>query len=201
MKRLVIASHNRKKAKEMETILSLRFPGLEIVTLADFEDAPEPEETGETYADNALIKVMSACEFTGECCVADDAGLEIDALPGELGPLSKRFEGENTTFAEKMAVILERLQGVPEGQRAARFQCHIAFKAPDSEPVLFAATCEGRIAMEPSGGGGFGYDPIFWLPELGCTMADLTAEQKHAISHRGKVLKQFGDWLEETIDS
>lgn len=197
MRRLVIATHNQKKAKEMETILFTRFPQLEIVTLADFEDAPEPDETGETYADNAVIKVVSACVFTGEHCVADDAGLEIDALPGELGPLSKRFEGENTTFAEKMAVILERMKDVPLASRGARFRCHIAFQSPGSDPVLFEATCEGCIAREPSGNGGFGYDPIFWLPELGFTMADLTAEQKHAISHRGKVLKQFGDWLEQ----
>lgn len=185
-----------KKAGEMKTILGDRFPGLDILTLADFPGAPEPEETGETYEANAVIKVQSAFRFTGQPCVADDAGLEIDALPGELGPLSKRFEGESTTFAEKMAVILERMTGVPEERRTACFRCFVAYRdGTMAAPQVFHATCEGRIAAAPSGNGGFGYDPIFWLPDKGCTMADLTAEQKHQVSHRGKVLKAFGDWL------
>ena len=196
MTRLVIATHNRKKAGEMVTILSRRFPLLEILTLADFPSAPEPEETGQTYADNAVIKADSAAAFTGEWSLADDAGLEIDALPGELGPLSKRFEGEGTTFPEKMAVILERMKDVPEEGRGARFRCCVAFAGPGIRTEVFSATCEGRIAWEPSGTGGFGYDPIFWLPDRGCTMASLTADEKHEISHRGKVLQAFGDLLE-----
>lgn len=196
MTRLVIATHNVKKAGEMRTILTARFPGLEVLTLADFPGAPEPEETSDTYEGNAVIKAESAFAFTGLPCVADDAGLEIDALPGELGPLSKRFEGEHTTFAEKMAVILDRMSNVPDEQRGARFRCFVAFRDSALEgPVVFQGICEGRIAFEPSGAGGFGYDPIFWLRERGCTMADLSAEQKHQISHRGKVLRQFGDWL------
>lgn len=180
----------------MRTILTARFPKLEVLTLADFPGAPEPEETSDTYEGNAVIKAESAYAFTGWPCVADDAGLEIDALPGELGPLSKRFEGESTTFAEKMAVILDRMKEVPDANRGARFRCFVAFR--DSEtarPVVFQGICEGKIAHVPSGSGGFGYDPIFRLPELNCTMADLTAEQKHQVSHRGKVLKAFGDWL------
>lgn len=208
MKRLVIATHNRKKAGEMTTILSRRFPTLEILTLADFEDAPEPEETGTTYWDNAAIKSASAADFTGEWCVADDAGLEIDAMNGEPGLWSKRFAGEETPFPEKMAIILERLKDVLENERTARFRCCVSLTPPPgvSAPewvhtrriggsVVFEATCEGRIAYEPSGGGGFGYDPIFYLPELGCTMADLSADQKHAVSHRGKVLLPVGDYL------
>lgn len=195
MRTLVIATHNPKKATEMATILGHRFPGLSIKTLADYPGAPEPEETGQTYAENAAIKAESAAMHTGEWCLADDAGLEIDALPGELGVFSKRFFGEDTTFQEKMTVILERMQGLPEDQRGARFNCHIAFCRPGLGTNLFSATCDGRIASEPSGGGGFGYDPIFFLPSLGCTMADLTAEQKHKISHRGKVLGEFADWL------
>ena len=207
---LVIATHNAKKAGEMVTILSARFPKLRILTLADFPGAPEPEESGATYAENAVIKAQSGAEFTGHWCLADDAGLEIDALPGELGPLSKRFEGENTTFEQKMAVILDRMKDVPLQNRGARFQCFVALapamnarqssdalETPD-KVITFSATCEGRIAFEPSGKGGFGYDPIFFLPALGCCMADLTPEQKHAISHRGKVLKAFGDWLEKS---
>lgn len=195
MRRLVIATHNPKKAREMHQILGGRFPDLELRTLADYPGAPEPEETGDTYEANAVIKAVSAAEFTGEWCLADDAGLEIDALPGQLGIHSKRFAGEETSFVDKMARILDAMSAVPESGRGARFRCFVALAHPDQEPIVFSASCEGRIADEPSGGGGFGYDPIFWLPELGCTMADLTAEQKHAISHRGKVLAQVAEFI------
>lgn len=195
MRRLVIATHNPKKAVEMRQILGARFADLELLTLAEYPGAPEPEETGDTYAENAAIKARSAAEFTGEWCLADDAGLEIDALPGELGVHSKRFAGKETSFVEKMAIILNQMRGVPTELRGARFQCFVCLAHAEGEPVMFSATCEGRIAETPSGGGGFGYDPIFWLPEHGCTMADLTSEQKHAISHRGKVLAQVAEFI------
>ena len=194
--RLIIATHNRKKAGEMLTILQARFPGLQLSTLADFEGAPEPEETGTTYESNAKIKSESAFEFTHEWCVADDAGLEIDALEGAPGVYSKRFGGEDLPFPEKSAKILQLMAEVPEARRTARFRCFVALSGPGEETKVFNAICEGRIATQPSGGGGFGYDPIFFIPELGCTMAELTAEQKHQISHRGKVLKAFADHLE-----
>jgi XTP/dITP diphosphohydrolase len=192
--KLVIATHNRKKAGEMVTILGARFPNTEIVTLADYEGAPEPEETGTTYASNAQIKAESAFNFTNEWCVADDAGLEIDALDGAPGLYSKRFGGEDLPFPEKMAMILEQISGTES--RAARFRCNVALIGPNFPCKVFEAICEGVISEEPSGGGGFGYDPIFYLPEMGCTMADLTASQKHQISHRGKVLKMVGDEIE-----
>ena len=197
MDRLVIATHNRKKAGEMVTILGRRFPELEILTLADFPEAPEPEETGTTYAENASIKVRSAVMATGEWCVADDAGLEIDAMPEELGVWSKRFAGEDTPFPEKMRLILDRMEGLPDDKRGARFRCSVALGSPKGSLEVFEATCEGMIARHPSGAGGFGYDPIFWLTELGCTMADLSADQKHSISHRGKVLTKLGERLQE----
>lgn len=188
----------------MATILGKRFPGLEFKTLADYPGAPEPEETGETYEENATIKAMSGAEFTNEWCIADDAGLEIDALPHELGVQSKRFAGQETPFYEKMALVLQQMKDVAERDRGARFQCFVALASPPKsegtfEVHVFSATREGRISQTPSGGGGFGYDPIFFLPELGCTMADLTADQKHAVSHRGKVLKEVGDWMESRV--
>ena len=199
---LVIATHNHKKAGEMVEILSAGFPDLEIKTLTDYDGAPEPEETGTTYADNATIKSSSAAKFTGEWSLADDAGLEIDALEGAPGLHSKRFEGEDTPFPEKMARILELLCDVPEQKRTARFRCCIALTQPASlSTQLFEATCEGLIAQQPSGKGGFGYDPIFYLPQLGCTMADLTTDQKHAISHRGKVLGMLNRHLREAANS
>lgn len=204
--RLVIATHNRKKAGEMVHILSEAFPMLEILTLADYPGAPEPEETGATYAENATIKAQSAAAFTREWALADDAGLEIDALGGEPGVHSKRFEGADTPFPEKMARILERLSATSENGRTARFRCCVALSPPPlrgrgqegegsewAPTTMFEATCEGRIAESPSGGRGFGYDPIFFLPELGCTMAELTPQQKHAVSHRGKVLRELAE--------
>ena len=213
---VVIATHNRKKAGEMRTILSKPFPQIELKTLADYSGAPDPEETGSSYAENATIKAESAARFTKELCIADDAGLEIDALDGAPGLHSKRFGGEVLPFPEKMAMILEAMKGVPEEMRTARFRCCVAVSFPpshithhtsqDHQPStldprpstrVFESSCEGRIAHSPSGSGGFGYDPIFFLPELNCCMADLTPDQKHAISHRGKVLKLVGDWLEK----
>lgn len=188
--RLVIATHNAKKAGEMLTILHARFPTLELRTLVDYPGAPEPEETGTTYAENAAIKADSAAAFTGEWCLADDAGLEVDALGGAPGLYSKRFGGEALPFPEKIALILS---GMSDGARGARFRCCVALAHPGEETRVLEATCEGRIAESPSGNGGFGYDPIFFLPELGRTMADLTAAEKHAVSHRGKVLRAFGD--------
>ena len=199
MRRLIIATHNRKKAGEMVQILSARFPSLELLTLADFDGAPEPEETGSTYQENANIKALSSARFTREWSLADDAGLEIDALEGAPGLYSKRFGGEDLPFPEKMALILDSLRDTPEELRTARFRCCVALADPDEQVRLFEATCEGRIVKEPSGAGGFGYDPIFYLPQLNCTMADLTAEQKHEISHRGKVLRMLGDYLESRI--
>lgn len=195
-RQLVIATHNPKKATEMVAILAQRFPELQILTLADYPGAPEPEETGHTYAENAAIKAESARDFTGETCLADDAGLEIDALPGELGVFSKRFAGEETPFPEKIHRVLQKLQSVPHGQRSARFNCHIALATPGRPTLHFSATCEGQIAEAPKGQGGFGYDPIFHLPGLGCTMAELTPSQKHAVSHRGKVLALLADHLD-----
>ena len=190
---IVIATHNRKKAGEMLTILGDRFPGTELLTLADLVGAPEPEEVGTTYSANATIKAQSAFDFCGEWCVADDAGLEIDALDGAPGLYSKRFGGEELPFPEKMAKILSLLER--SDNRAARFRCCVSLIGPNHPPMQFESTCEGQIAEVPSGNGGFGYDPIFFLPELGCCMADLTPSQKHDISHRGKVLRQLGDYL------
>lgn len=196
IQRIVIATHNLKKGKEMMTILSEALPEIELLTLNDFPPHPEPEETGATYEENASIKVLDAARHTGEWCLADDAGLEIEAIPGELGVFSKRFAGEETSFPDKMKIILERMAGLPEEQRAARFRCLVGLAGPGGEPHhLFEGICPGRISTEPSGNGGFGYDPIFYLPQLGCTMADLTAEEKHAISHRGKVLAKVIDWI------
>lgn len=195
MTRIVVATHNARKGAEMRAILAKKAPGLTVLTLGDFPPAQEPEETGDTYEANAAIKAAAAVAVTGETCVADDAGLEIDALPGELGVYSKRFAGEETPFDEKMRLILARMADVPEERRACRFRVAVALARPGAETQVFTGVCEGRVAREPHGTGGFGYDPIFWHPELGCSMAELTAEQKHDVSHRGIVLRKLAVWL------
>lgn len=194
IERLVLATHNRKKAGEMREILLASQAVGQIQTLADYPGAPVPDETGTTYSENALIKARSAVEFTGEWCLADDAGLEIDALPGDLGVHSKRFGGD-CAFEQKIRLVLERMESVEDSKRTARFQCCVALVSPRGEQSIFESRCEGRIAREPAGSGGFGYDSIFFLPELGCTFAQLTPEQKHAVSHRGKVLRDLAKVL------
>lgn len=212
--RLVVATHNPKKGREMLEVLGARVPGLELLTLDDFPGAPEPEETGASYAENALLKVRSACACTGLWCVADDSGLEVDAMGGEPGMHSKRFMGEHTSFPEKMQGILTRLSGMPEPSRGARFRCCVALASPagftsadlpdwETEAqwtlhdgaLVLETTCEGRIAFEPAGEHGFGYDPIFWLPSLSRTMAQLAPHEKHEVSHRGKALRSLGSML------
>jgi len=186
-RQLVIATGNRKKGAEMATILG--DTGLDILTLADFPDVDaEVEETGATYAENAELKARAAAQATGRVAIADDAGLEIDALGGQPGLHSKRFLGEETSFPEKMARILERLQDVPDERRGCRFNCAVAIATPDGQVFHCRGLCEGRIAHEVRGSYGFGYDPIFFLPQLGKHMAELPPEEKHRISHRGQAL-------------
>lgn len=194
--RLVLATHNAKKAGEMRQVLLAHFPDLIVQTLADFPGAPEPEETADDYEGNALIKARSAVEATGQWALADDAGLEVKALGGAPGVKSKRFEGEDSPFPVKMARMLEMLSGVEGVDRAARFVCSIVLCSPTGDTYHFQATCEGKISMAPKGENGFGYDPIFELPD-GRTMAQLTSEQKHAVSHRGKVIRQLVAWASE----
>jgi XTP/dITP diphosphohydrolase len=211
LRRLVIATHNAKKAAEMRQILGELLPRVELATLADFPGAEEPEETGGTYAENASLKSEAAARHTGQWCVADDAGLEIDALEGAPGLYSKRFGGEDLPFPQKMRLILERLEGMAPEKRTARFRCCVALSSPgptapyrrvesldeglEPQTWVVETTCEGQIAAEPKGAHGFGYDPIFFLPHLGRHMAELTPEEKHAVSHRGKALNRLRDEL------
>jgi len=195
IKQLVLATHNTSKAREMREVLSAELPQLRIQSLADYADAEEPEETGTTYQENARIKALRGAAATGQWCLADDAGLEIDFLKGAPGIYSKRYAGD-APFPEKMQRILDDMAGVEGGKRGARFRCAVALASPSGDTIYdFEDVCEGAIAHVPSGSGGFGYDPIFYLPEQKCTMADITAQQKHAISHRGKVLRLVAQFL------
>jgi XTP/dITP diphosphohydrolase len=195
MKRIVVATRNQKKGSEMVTILSELLKDWTVVTVNAFPEYPEPDEIGATYVENAVIKAVAARDVLGESCIADDAGLEIDALNGAPGVKSKRFLGEQTTFATKIERILELLNGINIDNRTARFRCAVAIAIPYKEVQVFESIVEGRIALLPAGNGGFGYDPIFEIPELGKALAELDPTEKNRISHRGMVLREAAKWL------
>lgn len=194
----MLATRNQKKAREMVEILAS--PEWEFVTLADVDPGgPDVEETGCTYAENALIKARAAATQTGLPSIADDAGLEIDALGGQPGVHSHRFLGEQTPFPEKMRRILRIMEDVPEDRRGCRFRAAVALVLPSGVERICYGVCEGRIAHEQRGTYGFGYDPIFYIPSLGKHMAELPPEQKHAISHRGQALACLRAVLREVL--
>jgi XTP/dITP diphosphohydrolase len=181
---LVIATGNAGKLREIRHI----FAGLKLNILPQSEfDAPEAEETGLSFVENAIIKARSAAAHTGLPALADDSGIEVDALNGEPGIHSARYAGDDESNIDR---LLRELSGLSEDQRTARFQCIMVYMRHASDPVPLIAhgAWQGRILTERRGEGGFGYDPVFYVPEHGCSAAQLTAEQKNAISHRGKAL-------------
>jgi XTP/dITP diphosphohydrolase len=185
----VLATRNHAKGVEMATILA--DTGIEVLTLADLPEtagAPDVEENGCTYFDNAELKARAATALTSRVAIADDAGLEIDALGGQPGVYSRRFLGEDTSFPDKMERILKILADTPDEARRCRFVCAVAIATPDGAVYHCRGTCEGIVAREQRGTYGFGYDPIFYLPRLEKHMAELLPEEKHLISHRGVAL-------------
>jgi XTP/dITP diphosphohydrolase len=182
--RLLLATSSRKKLDELEAILA----GLPVtlVTPGDVELDLEVEETGETFRDNAVLKAERYAQEAGLPALADDSGLEVDALGGAPGVRSARYAGPGATDADRIALVLDRLADTPAPRRTARFRCVIALATPEGLVGTVEGTCEGRIAPAPRGTGGFGYDPVFLLPDQGRTMAELTPDEKHAVSHRGR---------------
>jgi XTP/dITP diphosphohydrolase len=181
--RLVIATLNRAKGRELRELLG-DVPW-ELVLLADTPGATLPEETGATYAENALLKARAAVHLTGATALADDSGIEVDALGGGPGLHSARWGGPELDDAGRNALLLERLRGVPRERRTARYRCVIAIVDPDKRERLVQGTCEGVIAEAPRGAGGFGYDPLFFFPPLNATFGEVPADAKHRVSHRG----------------
>ena len=186
---IIFATGNQGKVKEIQMILadmgrrvlSMKEAGIEIAI----------DENGSTYEENALTKARAVAALTDCLVMADDSGLEIDYLHGEPGIYSARYLGEDTPYSVKNAVILERLAGVPQEKRTARFVCAIAAVLPDKTELTVRAAIEGLIAWEEKGSHGFGYDPIFFVPEFGKTTAQLTEEEKNKVSHRGRALEQM----------
>ncbi|OBW59764.1 non-canonical purine NTP pyrophosphatase [Solibacillus silvestris] len=196
MKQVVIATKNKGKAKDFEALFGPF--GYEVVTM--FEVAPdvEIEETGTTFEENAILKVETLAKMLGQIVIADDSGLAIDALNGEPGVYSARYAGDHDDEAN-MVKVLENMKDVPEDQRTARFCCALAIAGPNMETKTVFGTCEGMIAYEKKGTNGFGYDPIFYVPALEKHMAELSAEEKGAISHRGNAIRKLALQLAEFL--
>lgn len=194
MKRMIFATGNENKMKEIREILGA-LP-LEILSMKEAGVSADIVEDGKTFEENALIKARAICKLAGEMVLADDSGLEIDYLNKEPGIYSARYMGEDTSYHIKNKSLLDRLEGVPDEKRTARFVCAIAAVFPDGKELVVRGTVEGIIGYEEKGENGFGYDPIFYLPERGCTTAELPPEEKNSISHRGNALRLMKELLE-----
>lgn len=194
-RRLVIASNNTGKVREFEK--ALRPLGFRTVSLQEAGFEGDMEEEG-GYRENALHKARAVCRATGLPALADDSGLEVEAVGGLPGPASQRYLGPKATAEERNQDILRRLEGLPPEERRARFRCVLALCFPEGREIVAEETCEGTIALSPVGEGGFGYDPIFQLPD-GRTMAQLTAGEKNQVSHRGKALRCLLEMLQNSV--
>ncbi len=186
--KLLLATNNQAKVGEYKSLLE-DLP-LELVTLAEQGIITEVDEVGESLEENARLKATALAAQSQLPALADDSGLEVDALGGEPGRLSARYAGEGASDRDRIDYLLARLKGVPWEKRSARFRCVIAIATPEGEVELCKGECPGFITFEPRGEQGFGYDPVFYLPELDKTMAELPLEEKNKISHRGKAAKE-----------
>lgn len=197
-KRIIFATGNENKMKEIRMIL--KDLGLEILSMKEAGADVEIIEDGMSFEENAEIKARAVARvLTNDIVLADDSGLEIDYLDKAPGIYSARFAGEDTSYDIKNRIFLDRLEGVPDEERTARFVCAVAAVFPDGTVSVVRKTIEGRIAEEAAGDNGFGYDPIFYVPEYGCTTAEMKPEQKNELSHRGKALRAMREILKEKI--
>lgn len=196
MKDILLASGNKGKVNELKEMLTPF--GLNVVPQSNFS-VEEVPEIGTTFVENAIIKARHAAKVTGLPCIADDSGLEVKALNGAPGIYSARFAGEDATDGTNIDKLLDLIKEVPAGERQARFVCVLVFMrhADDPTPIICQGFWDGEITKERSGANGFGYDPVFFVPEKACTSAELTPEVKHSLSHRGKALKQLISQIEE----
>lgn len=193
MRRIIFATGNEGKLREIREILS-DLP-YEVISMKEAGIRADIEENGTTFLENALIKARAVRDASGEITMADDSGLVVDAMGGEPGIYSARWLGEDTPYSIKNAEILRRLEGVPDEDRGARFVCAAVCVFPDGRELSSVQSFEGRIGYEETGANGFGYDPIFFVPEKGCYSAELAPEEKNAVSHRGKALRDLKEQL------
>lgn len=195
MERVIFATGNEGKMREIRAIMADTYPDIRSMKEAGIR--AEIVEDGRTYEENALIKARAVAKAAGAMALADDSGLEIDYLGKEPGIYSARYLGEDTPYSIKNAELIRRLEGVPEEERTARFVCAIAAVLPDGRELTVRAAIEGRIGYGEKGSNGFGYDPIFYVPEMGKTTAELTEEEKNLVSHRGKALRLMKEELKK----
>ena len=195
LKKIVFATGNKGKVKEIQMILADL--GVEVTTMKEEGIFVDVEENGTTYEENAMIKAREVAKYTDAIVMADDSGLEIDYLNKEPGIYSARYMGEDTSYRIKNGNLIDRLAGVPDEQRTARFVCAIAAVLPDGKELTTRGVIEGRIGYEEKGENGFGYDPIFYVPEFGKTTAELTEEEKNQVSHRGRALEIMKEELKK----
>lgn len=196
-KRIIFATGNEGKMKEIRMILADL--GVPVLSMKEAGVSADIVEDGKTFEENAAIKAETIRDLTGAIVLADDSGLEIDYLGGEPGIYSARYMGEDTSYDIKNKNLLDRLEGVPDEKRTARFVCAICAALPDGRKLTTRGTIEGIIGHGISGENGFGYDPIFWLPEYGCSTAELSPEKKNELSHRGKALRAIKEQLREIL--
>lgn len=195
--RLLIATHNRGKLRELAELLG-DVP-YELVSLGDLGVHHDVDETGSTFEENATLKAETYCGLAGILTLADDSGLEVDALGGEPGVRSARYAGPDATDAERVEFLLSKLDEADLGTWTARFRCVIAIAEPGRTTTLCSGSCEGRIVPEPRGENGFGYDPVFEFPEIGLTMAELSAERKNRVSHRAEAARKAARSLRDRV--
>ena len=190
MREIVLASNNPGKVREINQLLAS--PGLRVRPQSDY-DVSEAEETGLTFVENAILKARHAARHTARAAIADDSGIEVDALDGAPGIYSARYAGSGASDQANLDKLLQELRDVPEAQRTARFQCLMVYleHAADPTPVICQGTWEGRILFQPRGDNGFGYDPVFYVPTHACSAAELSPEVKNSLSHRGQALQQL----------
>ncbi|MFC3883124.1 XTP/dITP diphosphatase [Bacillus songklensis] len=192
---VIIATKNPGKVKEFEALFSPK--GIRVKSVLDFPEAIDVEETGMTFQENAILKAEAIAKQFNKMVIADDSGLCIDALNGEPGVYSARYAGSEKSDEANMKKVLENMQGIPLPERTAHFHCALAIAVPGHETIVVEGTCEGLITEEKQGTHGFGYDPIFYVPSLKKTMAQLEKEEKNKISHRANALKQLGPIIDE----
>jgi XTP/dITP diphosphohydrolase len=198
MKEVIIATKNPGKAREFEYIFASR--GIEVRTLLDFPEIPDVDETGSTFEENAILKAEAVSQALGKMVIGDDSGLMVDALEGRPGIYSARYAGEQKNDQNNTDKVLSELKGLPDEKRSARFYCALAVAVPGQETITVSGTCEGRILEEQRGTNGFGYDPVFYVPEKGLAMAELSSDEKNKISHRANALKKLDVVLDSILE-
>jgi XTP/dITP diphosphohydrolase len=194
--KILLASRNKDKLKEVRSRTASL--GTDILSPEDFLNLPEVEEDGETLEANAIKKAQILHELTGLPTLADDTGLEVEALQGAPGVYSSRYDGPQATYASNCAKLLREMSGIPEDQRQAQFRCVLAY-VEDGQTRLFEGQIRGLITREPQGQNGFGYDPVFYVPELDKTLAQMTLDEKNLVSHRGLALKEWIEYMRHRV--